>query len=58
MYTQFQDRWEARQAVGEMLGGDYPNTNNEPFYTAFTEAWGKATTVGQTNLSPLSESCE
>ena len=58
MYSQFQDRWEARQAVGEMLGGDYPNTNNEPFYTAFTEAWGKATTVGQSNLSPLSDSCE
>lgn len=58
MYSQFQDRWEARQAVGEMLGGDYPNSNNEPFYTAFTEAWGKATTVGQSNLSLLSENCE
>ena len=58
MYSQFQDRWEAREAVAEMLGGDYPNSNNEPFYTAFTTAWVKATTVGQSNLIPLSESCE
>mgnify|MGYP003326411059 CR=1 FL=1 len=51
-------RFEARRAVGTMLGGGFPNTNNEPFYAAFTEAWRKATTVGQTNLSPLVESCE
>jgi hypothetical protein len=50
--------WEARRAVGEMLGGSYPNANNAPFYRAFSEAWRKATTVGQTNLSPLVESCE
>lgn len=51
-------RWEATAAVGEMLGGDYPNTNNQPFYDAFSEAWRKATTVGQDNLSTLAESCE
>jgi len=57
MYSQTHSRWEAREAVGEMLGGSYPNTNNEPFYNAFTEAWRKATTVGQSNLSSLVESC-
>lgn len=58
MYEQTHSRWESVEAVGEMLGGAYPNTNNQPFYNAFTEAWRKATTVGQTNLSPLLESCE
>lgn len=58
IYSQSHSRWEAREAVGEMLGGTYPNENNVPFYNAFSEAWRKATTVGQTNLSPLAESCE
>ena len=58
MYSQGQSRWQARDAVGEMLGGTYPNTNNVPFYDAFREAWRKATTVGQNDLLPLSDSCE
>ena len=57
MYTEAHARYESRQIVGEMLGGTLPNNNQQPFYDAFTEAWRKATTVGQTNLSPLSESC-
>lgn len=40
-YSQIDARWEARQAVGEMLGGSYPNTNNVPFYNAFAEGWRK-----------------
>ena len=40
-YSQIDARWEARQAVGEMLGGTYPNTNNVPFYNAFAEGWRK-----------------
>ncbi|KAL7535299.1 hypothetical protein ACHAXR_007067 [Thalassiosira sp. AJA248-18] len=58
MYTQTHERWEAAEAVGEMLGGPYPNNNNVPFYNAYMEAWRKATTVGQANLSPLLENCE
>jgi hypothetical protein len=58
MIDQSESRWEAREAVGSMLGGSYPNSNNEPFYSAFATAWRKATTVGQSNLSPLVESCE
>ncbi|KAL7432080.1 hypothetical protein ACHAXH_003840 [Discostella pseudostelligera] len=46
-------RYEARQTVGEMLGGSFPNSNNVPFYSAFTESWNKATTLGQSNLSLL-----
>ena len=49
--------YEARETVGEMLGGSYPNTNNAPFYSAFTDSWSKATTVGQTNLSSLKQTC-
>jgi hypothetical protein len=58
MIDQSESRWEAREAVGEMLGGSYPNTNNGPFYSAFANAWSKATTVGQSNLSLLVDSCE
>jgi len=58
MYGSTHSRREARDAVEEMLGGEFPNDNNVPFYNAFEEAWRKATTVGQENLSPLAESCE
>ena len=59
MISQSHPRWGVRQAVGEMLGGSYPNENNVPFYEAFREAWRKATTVGVgRNLLPLRESCE
>ena len=58
MISQSNSRWEARETVGELLGGGNPNSNNEPFYNAFTEAWRKATTVGQRNLLPLTDSCE
>ena len=57
-HSSSESRYEAREAVGEMLGGSYPNTNNVPFYSAFFEGWTKATSVGQTNLSPLVENCE
>ena len=48
----------SREAVEEMLGRDAHPHPNAPFYNAFTEAWRKATTVGQDNLSPLVESCD
>ncbi|KAL7535842.1 hypothetical protein ACHAXR_009140 [Thalassiosira sp. AJA248-18] len=57
MYSSNNPRREMADAVQEMLGGSYPNTNNQPFYDAFAEAWEKATTLGQTNLSTLDESC-
>mmetsp|Transcript_23426 Transcript_23426/g.49481 ORF Transcript_23426/g.49481 Transcript_23426/m.49481 type:complete len:105 (-) Transcript_23426:499-813(-) len=57
-YSQNDSKMAATDAVIEYLGGTSPNTNNEPFYNAFTTAWTKATTLGWNNLSPLSESCE
>ena len=57
-YSESDSRSAATAAVKEYLGGSYPNTNNVPFYTAFSDAWGKATTNGRENLSPLAESCE
>ena len=50
--SQNHPRSAARDAVLE-----YRN-DNDKFYEAFAEAWAKATTVGQSNLSPLSETCE
>ena len=45
---------DAKDAVEEYrLGND-----NSRFYEAFSEAWAKATTVGQSDLSPLAETCE
>ena len=58
MYGRSHSRFEATEAVGDMLGGAYPNDNNAPFYAAFAEAWRKATAVGREGLSPLAESCE
>lgn len=52
-YSRINSRQEATDAVNEFLGGDYPNDNNEPFYSAFKEAWGKATTLGLDDLKPL-----
>jgi len=52
MYSQMHSRFEAREAVQDMLG-----SSNSPFYTAFAEAWRKATTVGQGDLLPLEERC-
>jgi hypothetical protein len=46
------------EAVEEFLGGEYPNSNNEPFYEAFREAWLKATTLGWDGLEPLAEKCD
>ena len=57
-YREDDPRFEARESVQEMLGGSFPNDNNEPFYEAFREGWRKATTVGQTDLLPLAETCE
>jgi len=57
-YREGDPRFEARSSVQEMLGGAFPNDNNEPFYEAFREGWRKATTVGRTNLLPLAETCE
>jgi len=58
MYSRMHSRWEAREAVQEMLGGSNPNDPNLPFYTAFAKAWAKATTIGQEDLFPLAESCD
>lgn len=60
VYSRMHSRWEAREAVQEMLMLDDTNTQdrNLSFYMAFAEAWGKATTVGQDSLSPLVDSCD
>jgi hypothetical protein len=50
-------RTEASNAVKTFLGGSGPNTNNAPFYNAFTIAWFKATTNGMAVLKPLSDTC-
>lgn len=57
-YSRFDSRREAADAVAEFLGGAYPNSNNEPFYSGFTGAWVKATSLGWDNLLPLFDSCE
>ena len=57
MLSNTHSRFEALETVEEMLGGSYPNTNNVPFYSAFTDSWSKATTLGWKNLFPLAESC-
>lgn len=57
-YSQSSSRIEAVDAVEEMLGGELPNSNNDPFYNAYTEAWVKATENGWDNLLPLAESCD
>lgn len=43
-----------RAAVKEYSGGD----DNSRFYSAFAEAWRKATTIGQRNLAPLEPNCD
>ena len=53
-YSQFEPRRSARQAVIEYGGGD----DNSRFYSAFAQAWVKATTLGQTNLAPLELYCD
>ena len=51
-------RKDAERAVLKMLGGPPGNSNHEPFYSAFEEAWNMMTTVGQSGLHPLStEEC-
>ena len=57
MYSSSNPRRAMTDAVQEMLGGSFPNNNQQPFYDAFAEAWEKATTVGQSNLSQLDVSC-
>ena len=47
-------RRAARDAVIEYGGGD----DNSRFYSAFREAWTKATNLGHSNLSPLEWSCD
>lgn len=58
MYAQHDRMQRASDVVHDMLGGSISSKNNDPFYTAFSRAWEKATTVGQKNLSPLEENCE
>jgi len=58
MYSRMNSRFEAMEAAEEMLGGSHPHNTNIPFYNAFEEAWRKATTVGQDNLSPLGHGCD
>ena len=57
LYSNSSPNKPAEEAVQEMLGGAYGNSNNEPFYRAFEEAWAKATSVGYTNLRPLPIFC-
>ncbi|KAL3756998.1 LOW QUALITY PROTEIN: hypothetical protein ACHAWU_007025 [Discostella pseudostelligera] len=40
-----------------VVGSAPNNINNAPFYSAFTESWNKATTIGRSNLTLLGESC-
>ena len=47
-------RRAGRAAVKEYSGGD----DNSRFYSAFAEAWRKATTIGQRNLAPLEPNCD
>jgi hypothetical protein len=56
-YSQNNSRIQATSAVVNYLGGSTPNSNNTPFYNAFTIAWFKATTNGMDNLKPLSDTC-
>lgn len=51
------DRMEAVAAVVEFLGGAPENSNNAPFYEAFTSAWFKATTNGHADLKAVREQC-
>ena len=53
-YKRNDSRRAAWDAVQEYRGGN----DSTRFYNAFAEAWRKATTVGQRNLSPLAETCE
>ena len=57
MYSSDNPRIEAATAVKKFLGGSGPNSNNAPFYDAFTIAWFKSTTNGMQNLRPLSDTC-
>lgn len=56
-YSRDSPRIEAVKAVKRYLGGSGPNSNNAPFYNAFTIAWFKATTNGMENLRPLRDTC-
>lgn len=47
----------ATAAALSYLGGSSPNSNNTPFYKAFTLAWYKATTNGIRGLKPLRDTC-
>eukprot|EP00986_Skeletonema_menzelii_P015143 scaffold11068_cov129-Skeletonema_menzelii.AAC.5 len=57
-YTSNSPRKAAERAVLKMLGGVPGNTNNDPFYESFERAWNKMTSVGQSDLMPLSTECE
>lgn len=57
MISQGHPRIEAARAVKKYLGGSGPNSNNAPFYNAFTIAWFKATTNGMETLRPLQDTC-
>ena len=57
MYSSNNPRRAMRDAVDEMLGGDSPNDNNQPFFDAFEIAWGKATTLGSSDLMTMDGSC-
>ncbi|KAL7508673.1 hypothetical protein ACHAXN_005765 [Cyclotella atomus] len=58
MYSSSNSRIEATAAAATYLGGTSANSNQTPFYRAFTLAWYKATTNGQYNLNPLSDTCQ
>lgn len=52
-YHESEPKRSARDAVMEYGGGD----DNSRFYSAFAEAWGKATNLGHTNLASLETNC-
>jgi hypothetical protein len=58
LYSKQDRRWEATKAVVDYVGGTKGSKDNGPFYSAFTEAWRKATTNGWNNLQQLAEDCE
>lgn len=58
MYSRSNSRIEATAAAASYLGGSSANSNQTPFYRAFTLAWYKATTNGQYNLKPLKDTCQ
>ena len=54
------ERQTDAQYIHKMIRGGLPEfrLDNDPFYWAFADAWRKAKTAGQSNVSPLTETCK